>query len=189
MKKILLFLSLVIISSGMLFAEEITITTYYPSPYGVYNSLLTDKLGVGDNNSDGSITSADVPTTTGNVWIKGIVRINSLTADKFIKTDASKNLVSADSSLVNDRESDHLSGGGSIPGTYTADVYCESGYVLTGGGFDFGRITEHEGYYSRPSSSGTHWECAIYLPSGSSCSSGSESTACDSHCYALCAKL
>ncbi len=57
--------------------ESITITTYYPSPYGSYNSLQTDKLGVGDNNGDGNFTSADVPTTTGDVWIKGKVGIGT----------------------------------------------------------------------------------------------------------------
>ncbi|HNW39817.1 MAG TPA: hypothetical protein PL125_05580 [Candidatus Omnitrophota bacterium] len=56
-------------------AEEITITSYYPSPYGSYKSLQTDKLGVGDNNADGSFTAADVPTVTGEVWIKGNVNI------------------------------------------------------------------------------------------------------------------
>ncbi len=39
MKKILLCLILVVINCGILFAEEITITTYYPSPYGSYNEL------------------------------------------------------------------------------------------------------------------------------------------------------
>jgi hypothetical protein len=57
--------------------EKITITTYYPSPYGSYNQLQTDKFGVGDNNSDGSFTSSDVPTTSGDVWIKGNVGIGT----------------------------------------------------------------------------------------------------------------
>ncbi|MFH1281202.1 MAG: tail fiber domain-containing protein, partial [Candidatus Omnitrophota bacterium] len=60
-------------------AEEITITTYYPSPYGSYNSLQTDKLGVGDNNAEGAWTSADVPTTSGEAWIKGNVGIGTST--------------------------------------------------------------------------------------------------------------
>ncbi|MDD5116265.1 MAG: tail fiber domain-containing protein [Candidatus Omnitrophica bacterium] len=51
--------------------EEITITTYYPSPYGSYNALTTYKLGVGDNDGDGNLTSADVPTDNGNAWIAG----------------------------------------------------------------------------------------------------------------------
>ncbi len=64
----------------VVFAEDITITTYYPSPYGSYGSLFTDKLGVGDNNNDGSFTSADVPTITGYAWIKGNVSIGTTTS-------------------------------------------------------------------------------------------------------------
>jgi hypothetical protein len=58
-------------------AEDITITTYYPSPYGTYNYLQADKLGVGDTNGDLSFTSADVPTTSGQVWISGFVGIGT----------------------------------------------------------------------------------------------------------------
>jgi len=74
MRVFVLALVAVIVSCGFLFAEEeFVITTYYPSPYGSYNALGTDKLGVGDNNSDGSLTAADVPTTSGDVWIRGKV--------------------------------------------------------------------------------------------------------------------
>ncbi len=57
MKKLFLFLSLLIINCGVLFAEDITITTYYPSPYGSYDSLQTNKLGVG----------VAAPATTGSI--------------------------------------------------------------------------------------------------------------------------
>ena len=44
------------------FAQEtITITTYYPSPYGVYNRLRANKMVVGE--SDSSIISE--PDTDG----------------------------------------------------------------------------------------------------------------------------
>ena len=73
----LVFFFVLVIFAPVIFAEEITITTYYPSPYGSYSSLQTDKLGVGDNNSDGFFTAVDVPTTTGDVWIKGNVGIGT----------------------------------------------------------------------------------------------------------------
>ncbi|MFH1458109.1 MAG: hypothetical protein ABIG31_02945 [Candidatus Omnitrophota bacterium] len=61
------------------FAQEaLTITTYYPSPYGSYDSLQTNKFGVGDNNNDGNLTSADIPTTDGDVWIEGRVGIGTI---------------------------------------------------------------------------------------------------------------
>jgi hypothetical protein len=41
--------------------ETITITTYYPSPYGVYNKLQTNMLAVGDMDGDGELTSQDLP--------------------------------------------------------------------------------------------------------------------------------
>ncbi|MFA5005733.1 MAG: hypothetical protein WC561_06395, partial [Candidatus Omnitrophota bacterium] len=78
--KCLLLLGILSIFSFSPFAlaeEKITITTYYPSPYGSYNQLQADKLGVGDNNSDGSFTSSDVPVTSGDVWIKGNVGIGT----------------------------------------------------------------------------------------------------------------
>jgi len=56
-------------------AEDFTITTYYPSPYGSYNQLQTNSLGVGDNNNSGGLDSGDVPPTAGDVWIKGEITI------------------------------------------------------------------------------------------------------------------
>lgn len=59
MKKLFLLLGLLMFNCGILFAEEIVITTYYPSPYGSY-----DKLGVGGS----------VPTSSGDLWVSGTVR-------------------------------------------------------------------------------------------------------------------
>ena len=77
LKNICLISFFLFFCSTFIFAEEITITTYYPSPYGSYNYLQTDKLGVGDNSGDGSFTSSDVPTTSGHVWIKSALGIGT----------------------------------------------------------------------------------------------------------------
>ncbi len=61
--------------------ETLTITTYYPSPYGVYNQLQTNSLGVGDNDGDSKLDSGDVPATAGDVWIKGNVGIGTTNPD------------------------------------------------------------------------------------------------------------
>jgi hypothetical protein len=77
---VLFFLLLFLFSSLSLFAQtedSITITTYYPSPHGVYNQLQTNSFGVGDNNNDGTLENGDVPTTAGDVWIKGNVGIGT----------------------------------------------------------------------------------------------------------------
>ena len=70
--------------STCVLAEDITITTYYPSPNGSYSSLQAERLGVGDNNADGSFTSADVPTNSGDVWIKGSVGIGTTSPESLL---------------------------------------------------------------------------------------------------------
>lgn len=62
--------------------ESLTITTYYPSPYGSYNQLQTNSLGVGDVNGDGTLNSSDVPPTTtppyGDLWIAGNITVGGV---------------------------------------------------------------------------------------------------------------
>ena len=106
--KLLLFLltPFLLIFNSPLFAEEtVTITTYYPSPYGIYSSLETDKLGVGDNNSDSLFTSADVPTNSGEVWIKGNVGIGTTnpTYQLQLSTDSAAKPTSNTWTIVSDR--------------------------------------------------------------------------------------
>ncbi|MDD4940826.1 MAG: hypothetical protein PHE65_02870 [Candidatus Omnitrophica bacterium] len=60
--------------------EKLTITTYYPSPTGIYNRLVAKTLGIGDVNGDGSININDAPdpeTKPGQVYINGTVNIGN----------------------------------------------------------------------------------------------------------------
>ena len=149
-KKLLFFFStfILLIFNSFIFAEEaVTITTYYPSPYGVYNSLQTDKLGVGDNSGDGKLNSADVPTTTGDAWIKGKVGIGTVAPGERLsvgsntfQVNSSGNLVKVNnvayswpssqggaSTVLTNDGSGNLSwgaGGGGITGTLTFAVPC-----------------------------------------------------------------
>ncbi|MFH0913197.1 MAG: hypothetical protein V1884_02820 [Candidatus Omnitrophota bacterium] len=72
---LLLSLALLVTSYSLLvtdlFAEEesYTITTYYPSPYGSYNELQTNKFAVGDTNGDGKVTTSDQPPKTGSLYV------------------------------------------------------------------------------------------------------------------------
>lgn len=50
--------------------ESVTITTYYPSPYGSYNELQTNKLAVGDTDGLGTLDAADQPYSDGNIRLK-----------------------------------------------------------------------------------------------------------------------
>lgn len=64
--------------------ETVTITTYYPSPAGIYNRIVTMSMGVGDTNSSGALDAADAPDPVmdpGSIWIAGnlgIATINPL---------------------------------------------------------------------------------------------------------------
>ena len=59
------------------FAERLTITTYYPSPYGIYSKLLTKMFGVGDTNGDGQFDNNDLPTTEGAIFAASRIRTNA----------------------------------------------------------------------------------------------------------------
>jgi hypothetical protein len=49
--------------------ESLTITTYYPSPYGSFNRLQTKRLAMGDRNGDGVLTDADQPPNDYQLYI------------------------------------------------------------------------------------------------------------------------
>lgn len=79
-KRIAISLGILLLVVGLVIAEEVTITTYYPAPYGVYSQLQTQTFGVGDANNDGTFDSSDVPdpsTNAGDVWIAGNVGIGT----------------------------------------------------------------------------------------------------------------
>ncbi|MBI5874137.1 MAG: hypothetical protein HZB36_08405 [Candidatus Omnitrophica bacterium] len=80
MFKISLAMLVLFLGSGLCFAQEqVTITTYYPSPYGVYNSLLARKMAVGDTNGDGQLNSGDAPASDNDLIVKNNVGIGIAT--------------------------------------------------------------------------------------------------------------
>lgn len=87
----ILVLSAIAICSIILAQEEITVTTYYPSPTGVYDSMYADRLGVGDNDTSGGINAGDVPGNTGDVWIAGDVGIGTTTPTTELDVDGTTN--------------------------------------------------------------------------------------------------
>jgi hypothetical protein len=62
------FLSVLIFNPLALAEDYITITTYYPSPYGAYNKLQSNKLAVGDTNADSELNSSDLPSADGQIY-------------------------------------------------------------------------------------------------------------------------
>jgi hypothetical protein len=76
-KMSVLMILVLVLAMGLIFAfgvlscfaeESITITTYYPSPYGVYNELQTNKFAVGDTNVSGGLDSGDQPPANGQLY-------------------------------------------------------------------------------------------------------------------------
>ena len=71
MKKLKLSVIFIFGLFSLCFADEsITVTTYYPSPYGEYNELGTNRLAVGDTNNDGTLDAADQPNRDGDIRLK-----------------------------------------------------------------------------------------------------------------------
>lgn len=50
--------------------ETITITTYYPAPFGVYNQLQINRLAVGDTDGDGQLDEDDRPDRDGHIRLR-----------------------------------------------------------------------------------------------------------------------
>ena len=69
--------------------ETLTITTYYPSPFGSYDKLQAWSFGVGDNNGSGGLDAGDVPNTHGDVWIDGSVGIGTTTPQNPLDVEGS----------------------------------------------------------------------------------------------------
>lgn len=81
---LILGLLLCIFSLYYAYAEEaITITTYYPSPYGSYNELaVASRQAIGDLNGDGKVDSADMAADvggpiTGSLTVRNRIGINT----------------------------------------------------------------------------------------------------------------
>ncbi|MFH1248108.1 MAG: hypothetical protein V1490_03040 [Candidatus Omnitrophota bacterium] len=56
---VIMGMGVIFIFAGLGYAEaQLTITTYYPSPYGSYNQLWTNSLGVGDKSKKGTFPKA-----------------------------------------------------------------------------------------------------------------------------------
>lgn len=47
--------------------EEISIVTYYPSPYGDFDQFQANRLSIGDMDDDGKQTAGDLPKQNGQI--------------------------------------------------------------------------------------------------------------------------
>jgi hypothetical protein len=130
------------LSVGLSFADEqLTVTTYYPSPVGVYNELQTNKLSVGDVNDDGDLTSADLPPEVGQLAVARSVVFNPYSDLATIK------------GLPNPRQGEAAYNAGE-DSYYN---YNGSDWVPLGGSAK-GRCILYYGNLSDCSSGGTNWD-------------------------------
>lgn len=110
MRKILLrsagsVMSLLFLLSAVSRAEEITVTTYYPSPNGSYDSLLSDKMAVGDTNADGNLNFSDIPTVGGRLFVRGTIAVGKIVPDpevdwNNVSIDVGKFIIASDDSTA-----------------------------------------------------------------------------------------
>tara|TARA_B100000315_G_C14573507_1_gene586823 strand:- start:1821 stop:2540 length:720 start_codon:yes stop_codon:yes gene_type:complete len=77
------FIVILLLSTSLANAQEtITLTTYYPAPFGIYQQLVTMTLGVGDSNASGGMDANDSPnpnTNPGEVWVNSRLGIATTT--------------------------------------------------------------------------------------------------------------
>jgi len=101
--------------------DTITITTYYPSPYGAYNKLQSNKLAVGDTNDDSEMTSSDQPPANGQIYTARSIILkpqSSLPGTDLIKGEVAYN--NADNKLYSYDGSAWAAVGGGLSGSVTA---------------------------------------------------------------------
>jgi len=101
--------------------ETFALITYYPAPFGIYQRLVTQTLGVGDMNNNG-IGADDVPdpiANPGDVWIAGDVGIGTTTPQSTLS----------------------VAGSAAIGTNYAANTAAPANSLLVEGGMGVGVVT------------------------------------------------
>lgn len=107
MKIITVLLSLMFLGLSVYAQDEtLTITTYYPAPFGIYQRMVSQALGIGDTNASGSIDVGDAPNPAadpeqaGDLWVAGDVGIG--TVDPQAQLDVNGNVNISGTLTVNE---------------------------------------------------------------------------------------
>ncbi|MEK6727154.1 MAG: hypothetical protein AABY28_00575 [Candidatus Omnitrophota bacterium] len=98
--------------------EQITVTTYYPSPYGSYNRLQANRNAIGDTNNDGQLTSADQPANDGDLLVRRSIAIGTLGATPNARLDVRVTDATRPTNLCVRRGYTDVSGTTSCPSGY-----------------------------------------------------------------------
>ena len=186
------FIIFTFIFSFSLFSQSpqntLTITTYYPSPFGVYKELRVKRMAIGDNyykssdycwegicsthisSNTGLIVEDNVGIGTDNPQVKLHVNGRIKALDPVDDDDvATKGWVLAQESGPGSWDCILVSGdypgtyGGTESGTpwYYSTAKCPAGYTLVTGGCDWSIVspTTYVRHSNRPTTNG--WTCAI----------------------------
>ncbi|MDI6758173.1 MAG: hypothetical protein QMD94_00630 [Candidatus Omnitrophota bacterium] len=133
-RKLTLFLGLTLLGGAvMVFAEEtITITTYYPSPYGSYRELTAHQMKIGSN-----YANAPVVAVNDSLIVQGRIGIGTATPNSTLDV-AGDIITNAGITLGGERRTTWpVSSCRWVEGC-NRDVYCRiscaAGEVIAGGG-------------------------------------------------------
>ncbi|MFA5319791.1 MAG: hypothetical protein WC418_01235 [Candidatus Omnitrophota bacterium] len=85
-----------LLTAGMFFpiltssarGEDMTVTTYYPSPNGSYDALSVKRFSVGDTNGDGNINASDVAVSNGYLLVADKIGIRTTSPDAALKIES-----------------------------------------------------------------------------------------------------
>ncbi len=130
LKKLLLIafpLVLTALPFSQLHSEDITVTTYYPSPSGSYDALIAKRFAVGDVNGDSSINTSDIPSTNGYLLVSDKLGIG--TATPVTKLDVSGSATSGRSLQLRSGDTSTSTDSSQIIFSYNGNSYDSSGYA------------------------------------------------------------
>ncbi|MFA5320843.1 MAG: hypothetical protein WC418_06645, partial [Candidatus Omnitrophota bacterium] len=118
------------------YAEDMTVTTYYPSPNGSYDALSVKRLSVGDTNADGSINASDVSASSGYLLVADKVGIGTTSPAERLTVNGLIKIPSASSSDNNS------------PGivVISDDDFLYDGEYINHYGFGFHAYNDGSGY-------------------------------------------
>ena len=137
--------------------ETLTIATYYPAPYGIYNEMQTNKMAVGDVNNSGKLDAGDQPPANGQLYTARSViykpqsslpafdvregeLVYSDTDNKFYYYDGSSWVAQG--------------GGGGCYVSYSGG--CLTGFTNKGSAGWYGACGDSSGFYLRPPGGGCY---------------------------------
>lgn len=119
-KILFLILCVIFLACFNAFAEDITITTYYPSPYGAYNELGSNKISIGKNSTTQNF---DSPANNGSI------RFNQVLSSSPLPSGTAGELAyfGADGFKYHNGSAWQSLGGGGSPGDWDYYMAAQSG--------------------------------------------------------------